>query len=112
VSQATANTTSDIVAPVIGKSLVTSTIVIENGQTIALGGFIRESHDADQSRIPLIGRLPVVGALFGNTNRAHTRSELIILVTPHVLENRGEADIATEELKTKLKDLKDMINNQ
>lgn len=110
VSQATANTTSDIVAPVIGKSSVTSTIVIENGQTIALGGFIRENHEADQSRIPLVGRLPVVGALFGNTNRAHTRTELIILITPHVLETRGEADIATEELKTKLKDLKEMID--
>ena len=109
VSQATANTTSDIVAPVIGKSSVTSTIVIDNGQTIALGGFIRESHDNDQSRIPLLGRLPVVGALFGNTSKGHTRTELIILITPHVLETRGEADIATEELKTKLKDLKEMM---
>jgi len=105
VSQAQANTTSGIVAPVIGKSAVTSTIVVDNGQTIALGGFIREGNDYDSSRVPLVGRIPVVGALFGSTTKAKTRSELIVLITPHVLENRSDADLATEELKTKLKEI-------
>jgi general secretion pathway protein D len=105
VSQAGANTTSGIVAPLIGKSSVTSTIVVENGQTIALGGFIRENNDYDRSRIPLIGRVPVVGALFGNTTQSHTRSELIVLVTPHVLQNKDDADLATEELRVRLKEI-------
>jgi general secretion pathway protein D len=109
VSQATPNTTSGIVAPVIGKSAVNSTIVVDNGQTIALGGFIRESNDFDTSRVPLIGRVPVVGALFGSTTKAKTRSELIVLITPHVLENRSQADLATEELKTKLREIQKVL---
>jgi len=109
VSQASANTTSSIVAPVIGKSSVKSTIVVDNGQTIALGGFIRENRDYDQNRIPLLGRIPGIGALFGNTTNGHTRTELIILITPHVLETRSDADAVTEELKAKLKDLQELI---
>jgi general secretion pathway protein D len=109
VSQAAANTTSGIVAPVIGKSSVASTIVVDNGQTIALSGFIRENHDYDQSRVPLLGRVPGVGLLFGNTSKAHTRSELIVLITPHVLGTRNDADAATEELKTKLSNLKELM---
>jgi general secretion pathway protein D len=105
VSQAGANTTSGIVAPVIGKSSVTSTIVIDNGQTIALGGFIRENHETDKNRIPVLGRIPVFGALFGSTTRGHTRTELIILITPHVLRNRNDADLATQDLRAKLKEI-------
>jgi general secretion pathway protein D len=105
VSSAGANTTSGIVAPLIAKSSVSSTIVIENGQTIALGGFIRENNEFDRSRVPLIGRVPILGALFGNTSRGHTRTELIVLITPHVLQNRADAEGATEELKAKLKEI-------
>ena len=57
VSQAGANTTSAVVAPVISKTAVNSTISIQDGETIALGGFIRENNDFARSRIPIIGRI-------------------------------------------------------
>jgi general secretion pathway protein D len=110
VSQASANTTSGIVAPVIGKSSVSSTVVVENGQTIALGGFIRESEDFQRDRIPIIGQIPVMGALFGSTTKSKVRSELIILITPHVLGNRADADQATQELKSKVQKIQELMN--
>lgn len=100
------NTISAIVAPVIGKSSVTSTIVVEDGQTIAMGGFIRESKDLERNRIPLLGRIPVVGTLFGDTSNSTTRTELIVLITPHVLRTHGDADSASDELKSKLREIK------
>ena len=109
VSQAGPNTTSGIVAPVIGKSSVDSTIVVQDGQTIALGGFIRENSQQVESRVPLIGRVPVLGALFGSTSNSTTRTELIILITPHVIRDTEEADQATEELKQKLKEIQEII---
>lgn len=109
ISQAGANTTSDIVAPVIGKSSVTSTIVVQDGETIALGGFIRESREFGRSRVPIIGRIPVVGALFGNTRTVESRSELIILITPHVLRDFDDAAVATEELRSRLADLQEVL---
>ena len=94
--------------PVIGQSAVTSTVVIRDGQTIVLGGFIRESNDLVQNRIPLLGRIPVLGGLFGSTSTTKTRTELVILITPHVIRNFEEADHATEELRDKLREIKKM----
>jgi len=109
VSQATANTTSAVVAPVIGKTSVNSTIVVQDSQTIAIGGFIRENKELSRSRLPLLGRIPVAGVLFGNTNNSTTRTELIVLITPHVLRTREEADVSTEELKSKLRDVQKLL---
>ena len=94
--------------PVIGQSAVTSTVVIRDGQTIVLGGFIRESNDLVRNRIPLLGRIPVLGGLFGSTSTSKTRTELVILITPHVIRNFEEADHATEELRDKLREIKKM----
>jgi general secretion pathway protein D len=109
VSQAGQNNTSAVVAPVIGMSSVTSTVVVQDGQTIALSGFIRETNELARARVPLLGRVPGLGILFGNTRRGETRSELIVLITPHVLRTHEEADLATEELKAKLKELQNIL---
>lgn len=109
ISAAGANTTSAIVAPAIAKSAVNSTVVVQDGQTIALGGFIRENSDLERSRIPLLGRIPGVGILLGNTANTKTRSELIVLITPHVLRTHADADLATEEVKAKLKEIQKLL---
>ena len=95
VSQAGGNTTSEIVAPVIDKAAVSSTIVVQDGETIALAGFIRESNELVRSRVPVIGRIPGLGLLFGSTRRATTRSDIIILITPHVIRNFDESQQVT-----------------
>ncbi len=94
--------------PVIGQSTVTSTVVIRDGQTIVLGGFIRESNDLVRNRIPLLGRIPGLGVLFGSTSTTKSRTELVILITPHVIRSFEEADHATEELRDKLREIKKM----
>jgi general secretion pathway protein D len=109
VSQAGGNTTSSLAAPMIAKSSVNTSIAIQDGQTIAIGGFIRDNQDYAQSRVPLLGRIPVVGALFGSTQRSSGRTELIVLITPHVLRTHDDADTATEELKAKLKEVQKLL---
>ncbi len=109
VSQAGANTTSTIAAPVIGKSSVNSTIVVQDNETIAIGGFIHENKDLARSRLPLLGRIPVAGILFGNTNTSSSRTELIVLITPHVVRTREEAEAATEEVKARLREVQKLI---
>jgi len=74
-----------------------------------MGGFIRESTDNGFQRLPLLGRIPGVGALFGNTARSKSRSELVILITPHVITTSSETDLATEELKQRLTEIKKLM---
>ena len=94
--------------PIIGQSAVSSTVVVRDGQTIVLGGFIRESTDLVRNRIPLLGRIPGLGILFGSTSKSKTRTELVVLITPHVIRSFEEADQATEELRDKLREIKKM----
>ena len=96
-------------APVIGKTSVNSTIVVHDEETIAISGFIRESKELARSRLPLLGRIPVAGALFGNTRNANSRSELIVLVTPHVMRTKEDAEASTDELKSKLREVQKLI---
>jgi general secretion pathway protein D len=110
VSQATANTTSSLNAPSIAKSAVKSTIVIQNGETIPLTGFIRENDLLGRQRVPLLGSIPVAGVLFGNTTKSNSRSELVVLITPHVITTVDERGAAAEELKAKLKEAQRVIN--
>jgi general secretion pathway protein D len=110
ISQAQANTTSAIVAPVIGKSSVKSTIVVKDGETIPITGFIRESEELTRNRFPLLGDIPGLGLLFGDTNRSKSRTELIVLITPHVITTPDERSAAAEELKAKLKETQRLIN--
>jgi general secretion pathway protein D len=109
VSQASANTTSSINAPIIGKSAVRSTIVVQDGETIPLTGFIRENEFLGRNRVPLLGSIPIAGLLFGNTSKSNTRSELIVLITPHVVTTVDERAAAAEELKAKLKETQRLI---
>jgi general secretion pathway protein D len=110
VSQAQPNTTSTLAAPVIGKSSVRSTIVVHDGETIPLTGFMRENDELARARVPLLGSLPIAGALFGNTNKSTNRTELIVLITPHVVTTVDERANAAEELKAKLKETKKLID--
>src|SRR5438128_2573569 len=109
VSQAGTNNTSGIQAPVIGKSSVNSTIVVQDNETIAIGGFIHENKDLLRSRLPLLGRIPVAGVLFGSTSNSSSRTELIVLITPHVVRTREEAESATEEVKARLREVQKLV---
>ncbi|MDA8079756.1 MAG: hypothetical protein M0Z79_12560 [Nitrospiraceae bacterium] len=81
----------------INKTEATSNLVARDGETIIIGGLIREDTTKASSGIPLLSRIPIFGALFGNTSDKVTRNELIILLTPHVVRNQQEAKDVTSE---------------
>ena len=98
-----------IQSPSIQKRTISTQVVVNTGETIALGGIIQETRSLTKNRIPLLGDIPYLGALFGSTSISSQRTELIILLTPTVIRNFSEAQGATNELRDKLKDLRKIM---
>ena len=70
--------------PNIATRYIRTTVSAPNGATIVLGGLIMDNKQDNRTGIPILGRLPVVGALFRNTTKTKMRTELIILMRPEV----------------------------
>jgi len=70
--------------PNIATRYIRTTVSAPNGATIALGGLIMDNNQDNRTGIPILGRLPLVGALFRSTNKSKMRTELIILMRPEV----------------------------
>jgi type II secretory pathway component GspD/PulD (secretin) len=90
--------TSETVAPVAIGGGTTSqpetttqqaqtTVTVKNGETIVIGGLVRDTVQETIQRVPLLGSLPILGTLFRNTSKDNKKVELIIFITPTLLEN-------------------------
>ncbi|MEE9345025.1 MAG: type II secretion system secretin GspD [Methylococcales bacterium] len=94
--------TSNLNAPTIRQRRITSTLAVQNGDTIVLGGLIQETSSGGTSGIPILSKLPLIGPLFGVTSKSLNRTELIVLLTPRVIENRQDGREVTRELQRKM----------
>lgn len=66
---------------------VTTNVIVENGGTVVIGGFARESDIQTQDRVPFLGDLPYVGFLFKTTQKSISRSELLVFITPRIISD-------------------------
>ncbi|HEY2933284.1 MAG TPA: secretin N-terminal domain-containing protein [Acidobacteriota bacterium] len=89
--------------PTISRNYIQTSLIVRDGHTLAIGGIISDSYNLSRTRVPLLGDLPVVGALFGSTNRNTRRTELVILITPHVIGSVPQADSVSDEFRRALK---------
>jgi general secretion pathway protein D len=106
VSSAIPNTTSGIVAPVINKSSFQTSVVLADGEPLALGGIITTTYTLSKDRIPGLGEIPIVGALFGNTTRKTERNEIVLILTPHVQQNPPQAAAQSKEFIDRMRETK------
>jgi len=67
-------------------------IMVKDGQTIVIGGLFRDVVVTNRSQIPLLGDLPLIGAAFRGTRDSVTRQEVIVLLTPHIIEEPGDLE--------------------
>lgn len=73
-------------APAINTQEVGTQVLVSNGETIVLGGIFQHRTTYDESKVPLLGDIPLLGWLFRNTQREDSKQELLIFVTPKVIE--------------------------
>jgi len=72
--------------PQISTREARTTVSVRNGETLAIGGLLREDEVKNASKIPLLGDLPIIGSLFRHTKTSKQRSEIVILLTPTISE--------------------------
>ena len=89
--------------PPLNRRSVQSNVAVESGQTILLGGLISETSLDSSAGVPGLHKLPVVGALFGSKSDNYTRRELVLLITPTVIETSAEAVRVADELRERMK---------
>ena len=105
VSDVIATTTSDIDSPTIQQRSISSTVAVQSGDTVALGGLIRDRDEDSVTGVPLLSSIPVLGNLFKTTQTQTRRTELLVLITPRVVRDRREALEVTDELRRRLRTL-------
>ncbi len=84
---------------------INSSVAVNSGETLVLGGLIRENKAYTKSGVPFLKDIPLLGALFGQTVTSTTRTELIVMLTPKIVRNASEAKKVTDEYRRKLENL-------
>lgn len=102
VSAVVKTTTSNIDSPTIQQRRVKTTVVVNDGEVLALGGMIQEQASKTSNQIPLLGDIPGFGAAFSNRTDGVQKTELIILITPRVVRDGTESRLVTEEYRRKM----------
>ncbi len=80
---------------ILNKTEASTNLVVQDGHTIIIGGLIREDKTKSRTGIPWLSKVPLLGFLFGNTVDDQSRTEIVILLTPHVVKNQNEAKSLT-----------------
>jgi general secretion pathway protein D len=79
-----------VTVPEFTSSQLTTSILIEDGQTVILGGLMKDTTSETTTKVPVLGDLPLVGGLFRQKEESTSRKNLLIFITAHVLGPRGQ----------------------
>ncbi|NTW64670.1 MAG: type II and III secretion system protein [Chlorobiaceae bacterium] len=89
---------------ILNKTEATTSLVVKNGQTIVIGGLIREDDSKAREGIPWLSKIPILGYLFGNTTKEKNRTELVILLTPYIVKDQQDVASVTNKYADKITD--------
>ncbi|RLA45478.1 MAG: type II secretion system protein GspD [Gammaproteobacteria bacterium] len=103
VDDVTETTSSSIDSPTILQREITTSVAVQSGETIVLGGLIREDEEVTDQGVPFLKDIPILGLLFKNERIAKRKTELVVMITPSAVANPVESRKVTEEYKSKLR---------
>ena len=109
LSQARINQSSNIDSPEVSNRSAKSLVTIGSGETVVLAGLIRQDNSNDSAGLPGLAKIPLLGGLFGRQSQLGVRTELVVLITPKVINDARQARDITEELIRKVPLLQEML---
>ncbi|MBV8935146.1 MAG: type II secretion system protein GspD, partial [Alphaproteobacteria bacterium] len=95
-------TNSVMGSPTFDDQTFRTRVAIQDGQTVGMAGLIRDNISNDNSGIPFLKDIPLLGALVSTQSNARKRTELLVLITPHVVHDQRDARALTEDLRSQL----------
>lgn len=105
LSAAVTNTSSNIDSPEITKREVKTSMTIANGRTMIIGGLIQEKKNDDLQSVPFINQIPILNRLFGSTEASVERTELLVMITGYIINERSKVEELIERYNDALKSL-------
>ena len=106
---AATNPTGNALTPSFDQQVVQTQITMQDGDTIAIGGLIKQTGTWASAGIPVLSKIPYLGALFGSKTYSTERTELIIFMTPHVIYDATDLLEASDELAARVKKLRKYV---
>ncbi len=97
------------VYPSFRERKVDTSLTVKHGQTIIIGGLMREQTEVGVNGVPYLSKIPVIGFLFGKDKNEVKKTELILLITPRVIVSSDDVDSISEEFRQKVADMKERI---
>ncbi|HOF86615.1 MAG TPA: secretin N-terminal domain-containing protein [Armatimonadota bacterium] len=91
-------------APIIANRQAKKTVMVNDGQTIVIGGIIKQNTENVNSGVPVLSKLPLLGGLFKSRANKAQQSELMVFLTPHILRDEESVTAITEQERAKLSD--------
>jgi general secretion pathway protein D len=101
---------ASIQSPSFSNRSMNTQVTLQDGDTIAIGGIISESDTYTSSGIPVLHRIPGIGALFGSKSVSKTRTEMVVFMTPRVIYDTNQIVEASDELKSQFKKLRSIMH--
>jgi general secretion pathway protein D len=102
VSSVVKTNTSGIDSPTIRQRKIKTSVVVQDGEALALGGLIQEKETTGKSKVPVLGDIPLLGNAFRQKSNAIGRTELIIFIRPRVIRDMDEARRITSEFRKEI----------
>lgn len=93
LAQSQINLGNGLLASVFNDQFVDTTVIAGDGETVAIGGMIQKRDQKTENKIPWVGDLPYVGTLFRYRTQAKTKTELLVILTPHIVRGKMDADL-------------------
>jgi general secretion pathway protein D len=102
-------TTDPTLAPPINTRSVQTLVSVPSGQTLVMGGLITEDKENSSKGLPLVSRIPVIGGLFGAQKLNNNRTELVLFISPTVVESEADFRRIMDDLRRRMEQLDDVF---
>ncbi|WP_245391803.1 type II secretion system secretin GspD [Salinicola aestuarinus] len=103
--------TADQSNPRISTRAVSTQVAVQSGQTVLLGGLIQQNNSESDTRVPWLSSIPGLGWLFGSRSEGRDRTEMIVLITPKVVNDPVQARQVTDDYRQRMQLLKAQMDN-